>query len=97
MAQRGGEAMLQEAEMSRQATLLGMSYGQSTGANQAYQQSLMNQQYANQSANQMTTNALQNIDWSKFGGGGNQFSPSGLDLSKTGQSYTSGGTTYSTS
>ena len=66
MAQRGGEAMLQEAEMSRHATLLGMQYGQSAGANQAYQQNLMNQQYANQSANQMTVDVLGSIDWSKF-------------------------------
>ena len=35
-----GEGMLQEAEMSRQATLLGMQYGQSTGANMSYQQAL---------------------------------------------------------
>lgn len=58
MAERGGEAMLQEAEMSRQATLLGISMGQSSGANQAHQQNLMNQQYANQAANQMTMDAL---------------------------------------
>jgi len=63
MAERAGDAMLQEAEMSRHATLLGMQYGQSSGANQAYQQSLMNQQYANQAANQMTTTALSNVPW----------------------------------
>ena len=73
MAERSGEAMLQEAEMSRQATLLGMQYGQSSGANSAYQQTLMNQQYANQAANQMTMSALGGlageIDWGSFGSG----------------------------
>jgi len=55
---RTGEAMLQEAEMSRQATLLGMQYGQTAGANSAYQQALLNQQQANASANQMFTQGL---------------------------------------
>ena len=67
LQERAGEAMLQEAEMSRQSTLLGIQYGQSAGANAAYQQALLNQQQANASANQMTTTALSslsNIDWS---------------------------------
>jgi len=75
MAERSGEAMLQEAEMSRQATLLGMQYGQSSGANSAYQQTLMNQQYANQAANQMTMSGVGGlaglageVDWSNLGG-----------------------------
>lgn len=38
----GGEAMLQEAEMSRQATLLGMQYGGAAGANLASQQAQQN-------------------------------------------------------
>lgn len=38
----GGEASLQEAEMSRQATLLGMQYGSASGANQALQQANQN-------------------------------------------------------
>ena len=66
MAERGGEAMLQEAEMSRQATLLGMQYGQSSGANNAYQQSLTNQQYANNAADQMTTDMISSVDWSSL-------------------------------
>jgi type II secretory pathway pseudopilin PulG len=61
MARRGGEAMLQEAEMSRQATLLGMQYGQTSGANQAYQQALLNQQQAGASANQMFTSTLSSL------------------------------------
>jgi len=38
----GGEASVQEAEMSRQATLLGMQYGSAAGANQALQQANQN-------------------------------------------------------
>ena len=67
VAQRGGEAMLQEAEMSRQATLLGMQYGQTAGANSAYQQALLNQQQAGASADQMTITALSSIPWNEIG------------------------------
>ena len=49
----GGEAMLQEAEMSRQATLLGMQYGSSIGANQALNQAQQNTLTAQNQANQM--------------------------------------------
>tara|TARA_R110002020_G_scaffold2747_4_gene12879 strand:+ start:14462 stop:15247 length:786 start_codon:yes stop_codon:yes gene_type:complete len=38
----GGDAMLQEAESARQATLLGMQYGSAAGANQAVQQANQN-------------------------------------------------------
>lgn len=58
MAERGGEAMLQEAEMSRQSTLLGVAFGEASGANEGYQQSLTNQQYANNSAQQMQNDSL---------------------------------------
>ena len=61
MAIRGGDAMLQQAEMSRQATLLGMQMGQASGANQQLQMSLYNQQQANASAGQMTSNAFSNL------------------------------------
>ena len=37
MAYRGGEAMVQQAEMSRQATLLGVEYGGMAGANAGVQ------------------------------------------------------------
>jgi len=73
MAIRGGDAMLQEAEMSRQATILGMQMGQSAGANQTMQQSLLNQQQANASAGQMLTSGLTGLagaDFSRFSGGG---------------------------
>jgi len=46
MAMRGGEARLQEMEMSRQATLLGIQMGQTTGANTALQQAYANQMSA---------------------------------------------------
>jgi len=55
MAQRGGEAMVQEAEMSRQATLLGIEYGGAAGANAAVQQAMSNQMSA--MANQMQVHA----------------------------------------
>jgi len=58
MAQRGGDAMLQQAEMSRQATLLGMQMGESSGANQQLQMSLYNQQQSNASSDQMMISAL---------------------------------------
>tara|TARA_R100001129_G_scaffold34360_2_gene23240 strand:+ start:1545 stop:2504 length:960 start_codon:yes stop_codon:yes gene_type:complete len=61
MAFRGGEAMVQEAEMSRQATLLGMQYGTAAGANQAVQQSYSNQATANAYANQMQMQNVSNF------------------------------------
>ena len=70
LQERAGEAMLQEAEMSRQATLLGMQYGSTAGAQSAYQQALLSQQQAGASANQMwgqSLSSLSNINW---GGGG---------------------------
>ena len=67
MARRGGDAMLQQAEMSRQATLLGMQMGQSSGANQMYQQSLYNQQQAGAYADQMNIQALDYLKDVDFG------------------------------
>ena len=72
MAERGGDAMVQEAESGRQATILGMQYGQAAGANTNYQQSLLNQRNANVSANQMMMSSMQSlagIDWGGTGGG----------------------------
>ena len=43
MAQRGGEAMIQEAEMQRQSTLLGVAYQGSAGAAGGVQQAYANQ------------------------------------------------------
>ena len=46
MAVRGGDAMVQQAEMARQATLLGVAYGGAAGANKAVQQAFANQMQA---------------------------------------------------
>ena len=61
MAERGGEAMVQEAVTGRQATILGMQYGQAAGANKGYQQSLLNQRYANIAANQMIMSSMKTL------------------------------------
>ena len=61
MAFRAGEAMVQEAEAARQATILGMQLGSTTGANQGAQQAYSNQLYSNQYANQMQMQNLSNF------------------------------------
>jgi len=62
LLQRQGEASVEEKEMNRQSTLLGMQMGQLTGANQAVMQSQQNQMaagaaqanmYGQQAASQM--------------------------------------------
>mgnify|MGYP003119066879 CR=1 FL=1 len=71
--ERAGDAMVQQAESGRQATILGIQYGQGAGANKNYQQSLLNQRNANNSANQMMMNSmstLAGVDWEGMGGGG---------------------------
>ena len=67
MAERGGVAALQQAEMSRQATLLGMQAGQTAGANQAVQSAYANQMQSNAYSQQATMNALSNMDWKAIG------------------------------
>mgnify|MGYP003113507881 CR=1 FL=1 len=71
MARRTGEQMLQEAEMSRQATLLGMQMGQASGANQALQMSLYNQQQANNASNEMFNNMFSKIPFGNINFGNN--------------------------
>ena len=75
--ERSGDAMVQEAESGRQATILGAQYGQAAGANKNYQQALLNQQNANAQASQMQNQAMMNMlstaasaDWGDGGGGG---------------------------
>jgi hypothetical protein len=85
---RGGDAMVQQAESGRQATLLGVAQGGAAGANAAYQQQMLNQAQANASANQMNMNAFSSLagaDWSSFGSGGGG-APSGT--------YQSGGQSH---
>jgi len=63
----GGEASVQEAEMSRQATLLGMQYGSAAGANQALQQANQNLLASQQMGVQMQqTNAKTLMDAGQF-------------------------------
>tara|TARA_R110002153_G_scaffold59355_2_gene162188 strand:- start:11 stop:778 length:768 start_codon:yes stop_codon:yes gene_type:complete len=69
LQQRQGDAMVQEAESGRQATILGIQYGQAAGANENYQQQMLNQRNANTSANQMNMNAMQNLSNVDWGGG----------------------------
>ena len=64
MAERGGEAMVQQAESARQATLLGVAYGGAAGANQGVQQAFANQMQANVVGQQMQAdrfNALSDL------------------------------------
>ena len=66
--------MVQQAETSRQSTILGMQMGQSQAANTAYQTQLLNQRKANLFGNQMMMSGvknLANIDFSQFGIGDN--------------------------
>jgi len=59
--ERTGDAMVQQAESSRQATMLGMQFGQAAGANSAYQQAVKNTQMAQASANQMMAQSMGNL------------------------------------
>ena len=75
--ERSGDQWVQQAEMDRQATLLGMQMGQTAGANTGFQQAQANEMNA-AIANQQTTadmigtigGALANADFSGGGGGG---------------------------
>ena len=68
--ERAGDAMVQQAESGRQATILGIQYGQAAGANKNYQQSLLNQKNANVAANQMMMNSMKTLAGSGLGEGG---------------------------
>ena len=59
--ERTGDVMVQQAESSRRATILGMQQGVMVGVNMNYQQQLMNQAKANQAATQMEINALKSL------------------------------------
>jgi len=82
LQERAGEAMVQQAESGRQATILGTQYGQAAGANKNYQQALLNQRQANISANQMMMSSMKSlakVDWGE--GGTTQTSNFGIDNS----------------
>ena len=75
MAERGGEALVQEMETSRQSTLLGMQMGQTAGANAAVQQGYANQMSAGANqANMMGQQAA-----SQYAAGGQMIS-SGMNM-----------------
>jgi len=59
--ERQGDAMVQEAESGRQATILGAQYGQAAGANASYQQAMQNQSAADLQATQMQQTANMNL------------------------------------
>jgi hypothetical protein len=67
MAERGGQAMMQQVEMDRQATLLGMAQAGAAGANTGLQSAYSNQMMGNLYGAQGQTDALMNLakqDWS---------------------------------
>jgi len=91
--QAQGDVMVQQAETSRQATILGMQMGQSTAANTAYQQALLNQRKANIYGSQMMMSGAKNlagIDFSQFGGGDTPVSSVLEDPFNTGDPVISG-------
>ena len=76
-AELGGEQWVQEAEMSRQASLLGMQMGAASGANQASAQAQANQMQAQMAQNDAWASGISNVagsvasaDFSGGGGGG---------------------------
>ena len=73
MAERGGEQWVQAAKMDKQATLLGMSYGEATGANVALQTAKTNEMNAALAQQQIVADAFgtvaQGLASSKVGGG----------------------------
>ena len=99
MAIRGGEAMVQEAEMSRQATLLGVAYGGAAGAGAGVQSAYANQMAVNTANMQMqmkTAESLGSLPWQDiFGGGGYNASMIGGGQGNVGTTY-GGGTVTDT-
>ena len=61
VAERQGDQWVQQAEMDRQATLLGMQMGQTTGANLAQQQAQANQMNAAVASQQIQADAIGNL------------------------------------
>ena len=69
-AERQGDQMVQQANMDRQSTLLGMQMGQATGANQAFQQAQANQMNANIAADKAITDGIMGVGSTAVGAGG---------------------------
>jgi len=68
-AERQGDQMVQQANMDRQSTLLGMQMGQATGANQAFQQAQANQMNAQIAQDQALTDGISGIASTAIGAG----------------------------
>jgi hypothetical protein len=76
IAERQGDQWVQQAEMDRQATLLGMQMGQTTGANQAYQQSQANQMNAQIAQTQAWVDGIGGVASTAIGAGKAEMFPS---------------------
>ena len=61
IAERGGDKFVQEAEASRQATLLGMQMGSASGANLASAQAQANQMQAQMAQNQALADGISGV------------------------------------
>ena len=73
MAERGGEQWVQAAEMDKQATILGMEYGEAAGANQALQTAKANEMNARVAQQQIVAEGIGTVaqgvaghDWSQY-------------------------------
>jgi hypothetical protein len=84
IAERQGDQWVQQAEMDRQATLLGMQMGQATGANQAYQQSQANQMNAEIAQTQSWVDGISGVASTAIGAGKAGMFPSKKPSSVTG-------------
>ena len=92
--QGAGDAMVQQAESSRQATILGMNQSVMAGVNANYQRQLQNQQVANATANKMMINSLSQLatlDLENIGGNNipTEYSVSGTGFDNTNTAFQS--------
>ena len=95
-AAKQGDQWVQQANMDRQATLLGMQMGQATGANMAHQQSQANQMNAQVAQTQAWADGMSSVgtaaasgDWDGWGGGGSNYTVSGTAKDNTDPKYQS--------
>jgi len=72
MAERSGEQWLQSAEMDKKATMLGMAYGEATGANQALQTSRANEMNAKLAQQQIIADSFSTVAQAVAGKGGGE-------------------------
>ena len=79
IAERGGEKFVQDAEMSRQATLLGMQMGATSGANLASAQAQANQMQAQMAQNEALASGLSGIASTAISAGKLRNKPDGVE------------------